>query len=230
MVISIYAHGEKISQGAYDRPSWAHGKFNAKCYWDHGLGSETPEVVTVETLFSYDGSEYRAETSFRPLEFGLHNPILTPEPSNKTGDVEQAFDLLNKTRAQYGLPPFTLDPKLSHLADLKAKDLVGKDRMSHDSPTYGDIGDMLEGTGLECCRVGENLGRSWTVYEGHVGLMHSSSHRPSILWPAFTDVGIGVADTEVAGETGKILVQVFCQDPKDMEEGHGKGFEEICRW
>ena len=182
-------------------------------------------MVTAELILTYGEGKYKATTTFLTMSGSLD---LSTEPSNKTGDVGQAFELLNNARKENGAPPLTLHPELSRLADLRAKDLVGLEHISHETPTYGYIEDMVEGTGIQCCQIGENIGRSKTVYECNKGLLLSEHHGPAMLWTGFTDVGIGVADCEVEGETGKILVQLLCQDPKDMKDG--EGFREICRW
>jgi uncharacterized protein YkwD len=121
----------------------------------------------------------------------------TPASALPSGRVGSTLKLLNRERAQHGLPAFRLDSRLSTAAKRHAQDMVRRDYFSHDAPGGVDFVDRIRRTGYAASSLGENLAwgsgslaspastvRSW---------MNSPGHRANILNRRFRAVGIGIA-------------------------------------
>ena len=96
----------------------------------------------------------------------------TNAPTVSTGDYttfdstmqeQKLLNLLNADRARNGLPPLTLDPELSRLAQLKSSDMNSNHYFAHESPTYGNAAAMLTAFGYPYSGVGENIAHHATV-------------------------------------------------------------------
>ncbi|WLD94162.1 CAP domain-containing protein [Alkalihalobacillus sp. AL-G] len=140
-------------------------------------------------------------------------PAEQPAPENNTeagftltADEQQMVDLVNKARQQAGLAPLKVDPELTKVARLKAKDMIQNNYFSHNSPTYGSPFDMMNQFGIEYRTAGENIAGNSSVQGAHTSLMNSDGHRKNILGSQYTEVGIGIVD---GGQYGKMFVQMF---------------------
>ncbi len=119
-----------------------------------------------------------------------------------------AGNLLNSDRAAYGLPPLALDPALSRIARIKSQDMRDHQYFAHESPTYGDVRDMLDHFGVSYAAAGENIAHHATLEKSQAALISSPGHRANILSKSFTRVGIGVA----TDEHGHVyLTQIFAR-------------------
>ena len=148
-------------------------------------------------------------------------PAPTPRPENtptvSTGDYttfdssmqEQILlNLLNQDRARNGLPPLVLDPELSRLAQLKSNDMNANHYFAHESPTYGNAGQMLDSFHYDYEGVGENIAHHSNVEKAEAAFMSSDGHRRNILGSQWEKVGLGVA----YDENGNVYVtQLFAR-------------------
>ena len=152
-------------------------------------------------------------------------PSPTPQPAARpasqpivsTGDYttfdstmqeQKLLNLLNEDRARNGLPPLTLDPELSQLAKLKSNDMNSNRYFAHESPTYGDAGQMLDAFDYDYQGVGENIAHHANVEKAEAAFMSSDGHRRNILGSQWLKVGIGVA----YDENGNVYVtQLFAR-------------------
>ncbi len=123
-----------------------------------------------------------------------------------SADEQKMLDLVNAERAKAGVAPLAVNPKLTEVARIKAKDMIDNNYFSHTSPTYGSPGDMIKKFGIAYNTVGENLAGASSVDAAHTNLMNSSGHRANILNQSFKEVGIGIVD---GGPYGKMFVQMF---------------------
>ena len=117
-----------------------------------------------------------------------------------------AANLLNSDRARYGLPELTLDPALCAAARLKCEDMRDLHYFAHQSPTYGDVRQMLTGLGYAYQGAGENIAHHSTVEKCEAAFLSSPGHRRNIMSRAYTKFGVGVAFDE-QGFT--YLTQIF---------------------
>lgn len=117
---------------------------------------------------------------------------------NVTRDDElawQVFDLLNKERAKYGLPGFTMDKQLMDTAMGRAAEITVK--FDHTRPNgsscfsvYPMAGSANGWNGQFAC--GENIAAGQTSpAEVMNDWMNSSGHRKNILNANYKSVGIG---------------------------------------
>ena len=106
---------------------------------------------------------------------------------------QKLLNLLNEDRARNGLPPLTLDPELSRLAQLKSSDMNSNHYFAHESPTYGNASQMLSAFGYDYQGVGENIAHHANVEKAEAAFMSSDGHRSNILGSQWDKVGIGIA-------------------------------------
>ena len=121
---------------------------------------------------------------------------------------QKMLNLLNEDRARHGLPPLTLDPELSRLAQLKSNDMNTNRYFAHESPTYGNAGQMLDAFHYDYRGVGENIAHHANVEKAEAAFMSSDGHRRNILGSQWEKVGIGIA----YDENGNVYVtQLFAR-------------------
>ncbi len=141
----------------------------------------------------------------------------TAQPTVSTGDYttfdstmqeQKLLNLLNEDRARNGLPPLTLDPELSRLAELKSSDMNSNHYFAHESPTYGTASQMLDTFHYDYQGVGENIAHHGNVEKAEAAFMSSDGHRRNILGSQWSKVGLGV----VYDENGYVYVtQLFAR-------------------
>lgn len=120
--------------------------------------------------------------------------VVTPP----TAGERQVLILLNKNRANEGLPPLVYDQHLAVLARQHSADMIKRDYFSHDGPgglgqghpTFSERMKVIhKSMHAECIEWGNGYyGRP--AYEV-AGWMRSTEHRDIILTRALTRVGIG---------------------------------------
>jgi len=101
-------------------------------------------------------------------------------------------NLINDSRAQFGLEPLHRNVRLDDIATQHTLDMVTHGFVGHASPHTGDVSHRLERSDLSPTSYGENIARNTSLLDVHRSLMHSVSHRLNILDPAFTDLGLGI--------------------------------------
>lgn len=106
--------------------------------------------------------------------------------------TKKMLTLINDERRKNGLNELILDESLTSVAELKAKDMVENNYLSHTSPTYGSIYTMIKDAGIKYHNAGENIAKAFSVDSAHNNFMNSSMHRRAILADHFTHVGIGI--------------------------------------
>jgi uncharacterized protein YkwD len=122
----------------------------------------------------------------------------------------QMLQLVNEARAEIGLRPLSLDPRLVPIGRAHSEEMFRLQYFGHTSPVTGSPFDRIDAAGVEYSRAGENLAYAQSVAVAHRGLMESPGHRANILRPEFTRLGIGVIS---AGPYGRMFTQVFLTPP-----------------
>ncbi|KMK74784.1 CAP domain-containing protein [Alkalihalobacillus pseudalcaliphilus] len=128
------------------------------------------------------------------------------QQASVSAEEQQMVDAVNQERQQRGLAPLKINQELTHVARVKAQDMIDNNYFAHNSPTYGSPFDMLNQFGISYRTAGENLAGNQNVNAAHQALMNSQGHRENILNGNYTEVGIGVVD---GGPYGKMFVQLF---------------------
>lgn len=143
-------------------------------------------------------------SGFGPTVFPLQAPSNTPVPSQPSspGDdyttqsvsaqEQMMMNLLNMDRKNNGLSPLTLDPALCRIARIKSEDMRDNRYFAHESPTYGNVRDMLKRFGYAFTGAGENIAHHANVDKAQAAFMSSPGHRKNILSAAWTKAGIGI--------------------------------------
>lgn len=134
-----------------------------------------------------------------PIQTGLELKV------DEQAETEM-FSLVNNERRQRGIAELAWRKDVVPVARAHATDMWQRGYFGHVSPEGKDVGDRLNGEGLQYFIAGENLALAPTLITAHNGLMNSEGHRENILEPKFKRVGIGVIDN---GVYGKMFVQIF---------------------
>jgi len=127
-------------------------------------------------------------------------PAVTKVPSTDDDYTTQSvsaqeqmmLNLVNQDRKNNGLPALTLDPELSRIARIKSCDMRDNHYFAHESPTYGNVREMLKTFGYSFSAAGENIAHHATVEKAQAAFMSSDGHRRNILSSSWTKVGIGI--------------------------------------
>lgn len=124
--------------------------------------------------------------------------------------VDQLLVFTNEKRKEFGLPPLTLNPRLSNAAALKAEDMMEKDYWAHSSPDGKTPWVFIKEAGYNYTYAGENLAKGFNSAEDVVNAwMESPRHRDNMLFKNYSDVGFSVVTGELNGQDTVLIVQEF---------------------
>lgn len=125
---------------------------------------------------------------------------------------EIVFQEVNQERIESNLPPLKLSVDLTKAAQLKADDMVKVGYFAHRSPQGKNVWNFVRAVKLLPEVAGENLARGFSTSESTVlAWMNSPTHRSNILYPTYSEAGIGVATKREKGKDVTYVVQVFAQ-------------------
>ena len=132
----------------------------------------------------------------------------SPAGTAPTANEKKVFDLVNHARVAEGLKPLTLSIDLVWLARLRSEDLVAHGgTLTHNTPTYGNTGQMLLNAGISYRGCGENLAKTFSAERAvERWLASEAGHRENMLSTNFTHTGVGIARLDSAYI---IISQVF---------------------
>ena len=124
-------------------------------------------------------------------------PTPTPLPSAADASPDQyaeiLFHLINRARAEKGLQHLTLNPVLSAAARAHSHDMAVNDYFSHTGSDGSDPTSRLVNQGYQFTYNGENLFAGGDPYLAMTMWMNSTVHRENMLYPLFSEFGIGIA-------------------------------------
>jgi uncharacterized protein YkwD len=114
---------------------------------------------------------------------------------------EATLCLLNRARAQAGLPRLRLNRRLSRAASRHSREMVRRHYFAHESANGRSAFDRIFAVHYvprnSSWSLGENIGWGSLTLAQPIALvrmwMHSPPHRANILSRSFRDIGIGVA-------------------------------------
>jgi hypothetical protein len=104
----------------------------------------------------------------------------------------QLVDLINRSRAQQGLPPYSVDSRLTVAARKHTELMVENGELSHQFAGEPALDIRFSNESLPSDREGENIDLNQTISGAHDALMQSPPHRANILDLEFNSVGVGV--------------------------------------
>lgn len=127
-------------------------------------------------------------------------------------DINEAtlVELVNQTRAYFGLHPLRVNPLLENTAYLKVNDMFKNDYFAHNSPRGITPWFWFQKAGYNYKFAGENLAIGFLdSAQVHQAWLDSPSHRNIILSPNYNEIGIAVLKGEFQGKEVPIVVQHF---------------------
>ena len=141
------------------------------------------------------------QATHRPATQPTGFPTSTKAPSSDddyttvsvSAQEQFAWNLLNNDRMANGLSALPLDAALSRIARIKAEDMRDQGYFAHESPTYGNVSNMLRHFDYAFTSAGENIAHHATVEKSQAAFMSSDGHRRNILSSSWARVGLGVA-------------------------------------
>lgn len=109
-------------------------------------------------------------------------------------DENKALSMLNQYRAQSGIAPLTLDPRLSRIAEDYARKMAAADKMGHNVDGQSLLGGRLKGYGYPFSNAGENVAAGYhTLAEAFSGWRQSPPHDRGMKDPEMSLMGIATA-------------------------------------
>jgi uncharacterized protein YkwD len=112
----------------------------------------------------------------------------------------QVFAVVNQRRAEAGLAPMSVEPRLTQASRDYAKVLADHNHFSHTGPDGSSLVSRIEAAGFPfTVQVGEVLAwgsDGWPPADIVKAWMDSPSHREQILSPVYTRAGIGCYFTD----------------------------------
>ncbi|MGE5508370.1 MAG: CAP domain-containing protein [Chitinophagales bacterium] len=146
-------------------------------------------------------------TKLAPAPSKAPTTLATTSTAGLTAQEQQLFDLVNQDRTQHGLKPLAVNADLTRLARMKAQDMVTNNYFGHISPTYGSPPDMVRAAGISyTVGVGENIVENNSIQKMYLSWINSPSHQANIVYPTFTEAGMGIVPDNYGGY---IAVQLF---------------------
>lgn len=117
--------------------------------------------------------------------------------AQRAGDFDaqaenETVELINKERAERGLPPLRMDDRLTQAARRHTEMMIEKHELTHRLADERVLSERLADTGLAFDVAGENVAYDANAQHAHVEFMHSPGHRANILNAKFSAVGIGI--------------------------------------
>ncbi|WP_153730402.1 CAP and S-layer homology domain-containing protein [Sporosarcina obsidiansis] len=119
-----------------------------------------------------------------------------PEPptSNQPSLAAQTIIIVNTTRKAANVNSLQADPALNRIATAKAEDMAKNGELSHISPTYGTVPEMLAKFNYKWKAYGENIAAGYISAKGVTDAwLASPGHKENLLSTTFTHMGAGTA-------------------------------------
>jgi uncharacterized protein YkwD len=144
------------------------------------------------------------------------------KPVKTEDEAEQRmFDMVNRDRADAGLPALAWDDRAAAVARGHSEEMHETGDVAHTSSTTGTAADRVKAGGIKTAAVLENIARAYGVSEAETGLMNSPGHRANLFSTEVTHLGIGIVfGDEVAGRREMFVTQVFIRitPPIDVDD------------
>lgn len=124
--------------------------------------------------------------------------------------IEKLYQITNKMRQKYNLPPLRYNQKLAQAAYLKAQDMFTKNYWAHYAPDGKTPWEFILAAGYQYEYAGENLAKNFLFSKGVVDAwMASPTHRENILKKEYQEVGFAVVNGVLNNEETTLVVQIF---------------------
>ena len=110
----------------------------------------------------------------------------------RTNDEDQLVDMINETRAEKGVPPLAVDPRLTEAARTHTRMMIETGELSHQFPGEPSPADRITQQKVSFDAAAENIGWDVDVVETHYSLIADPPHLRNILDPKFNVIGVAV--------------------------------------
>lgn len=147
--------------------------------------------------FFYDLHENKTITAVQIIEdtLELSKDYLYASPNNTLIEdfAHTLFDLTNSSRVKWGLSVLEWSDQASQTAIKHSQDMAVNHFFDHTNLAGQSPFDRMTADGIYYQQAGENLayGQTSSIF-AHQGLLNSEGHRKNILFPDFSQLGIGV--------------------------------------
>src|SRR3989344_4938229 len=122
----------------------------------------------------------------------------------------EILSLTNAERAQNNVAELKESKRLDTAAQKKADDMARFGYFAHVGPNGKQPWAWIESAGYNYRYAGENLAVRFVDSKDVVaGWMASPTHRANIVKPAYTDIGVGIAQGMYKGQPATFVVQYF---------------------
>lgn len=126
-----------------------------------------------------------------------YNDLLPAAKKNRntySDYINEILRITNSYREEGGLEPFTLNTKLTEIANVRAEELAWSGKHSHYRPDGSHCFSIFRENGFNSGLAGENIGWGFASPEAVCQAWKDSpTHYENIMNPQFTQIGIGVA-------------------------------------
>ncbi len=141
-------------------------------------------------------------------------------PQSFVNFEREVFELVNEARAvghdcdtegNFGpADPLTQNPYLRCAARNQSVDMHDREFFAHVNPDGDGPSDRVDQTGYDWSFVGENIAYGYpTPEEVMEGWLESDGHCANIMFPEFTEIGVGYFFDDGNGDGGAYWAQVF---------------------
>jgi uncharacterized protein YkwD len=147
-----------------------------------------------------------------PQKVSAPPPLLREiEALNAHLTAEGILKYTNARRIADGIPQLTQDPLLSLAAQKKVDDMNKNQYFEHIAPDGTTIGNLIESTGYEFIKVGENLAKGNFNDDNTLvsAWMNSPGHKENILDQKYQNIGVAVGRVTFGGKKTWLAVQEF---------------------
>lgn len=170
-----------------------------------------------------DGQEHPAHALSLPALFGYFQVfvitivgfyIIAQKAPQILGTItfsaEQIIALTNAKRAENGVGQVTNNQLLANAAAAKAANMLSENYWAHNSPSGKTPWSFIAAAGYKYIYAGENLARDFGDAQSVVNAwMNSPSHKSNLLDKNFKEIGVAVANGNLTGQEGILVVQMF---------------------
>ena len=122
----------------------------------------------------------------------------------------QVVELTNAERSHAGLPPLTLNSKLTSAALAKGQDMFNDQYWAHVAPDGKEPWAFISDHGYSYRVAGENLARDFSNSGDMMSAwMRSPTHKANIVNTRYQEIGVAVIDGVLGGHETTLVVQMF---------------------
>jgi uncharacterized protein YkwD len=126
---------------------------------------------------------------------GLTSRALAADAYDATAE-KQLVQLINRARAQHGLPPLHEDARLQAAARRHTRLMVSQNTLSHQLPGESTLVKRLALSDADFYAAGETAAFNHSADAAQESFMHSPPHRTIILDLQYDAVGVGVVECD----------------------------------